>query len=280
MHPTEALAWAGLGVVTAYFLAGCGLLYRLVLEDHGPEVARRAVAFLAFTPGGVYYTAVYPLALLLLGVVGCFWALRQGRWALAGLAGLWAAVAQVPGCLLVFPFAWRYLAQLRGRVGPSALWLLLIPLGPAVWLAYLWTLTGDPLAPVTAAYRLWPHRSAWPWETLLGQATRILAEPERHALGLVNLGAAVWALGTSLWALRAGHASWGLWGLAVMCLYLSVPAAEPLEGIVRYGLSVLPMWLALARLARHPLAEAAVVACSAAFLGLLTALSINGFWVA
>ncbi|MBI4495189.1 MAG: hypothetical protein HY690_20630 [Chloroflexi bacterium] len=280
MHPAEAVAWAGMAVVFVAFLVGCVLLYHVVLEDHGPDVARRTVTCLAFAPGAVYYTAVYPAALLLVGVAGCFWALRQERWAMAGLAGLWAALAQVPGCLLVFPFAWEYARRRRGRIGLSSLWVLLIPLGPALWLAYLWTLTGDLLAPVTAAYNLWPHHSAWPWETFVAHARAVLSNPTHFALGLLNLATALTALGASAWALRAGHASWGIWGLAVMALYLSVPAAEPFEGIVRYSLPVLPLWLLLARLARRPLVEAATIGTLGMFLGLLTVLYLNSFWVA
>jgi hypothetical protein len=186
------------------------LLYRLVLADYSPDVARRTAAFITVSPAAVYFTAVYPTALLLLGVAGCFLALRQERWALAGVAGLFAAVAQVPGCLLVLPYAWEYLVRRRGRIGPSALWVLLIPLRPGLWLAYLWTLTGDLLAPVSAAYALWPHRSAWPWDTIVSQALRIFANPAHHALGLVNLAATGLAIAASLWALAVRRASWGL----------------------------------------------------------------------
>jgi hypothetical protein len=65
-----------------------------------------------------------------------------------------------------------------------------------------------------------------------------------------------------------------------MTLYLSVPASEPREGIVRYSVQVLPTWLLLARLARHPLAEATTLAALSVFLGLLTTLYVNSFWVA
>lgn len=280
MQPAEAVAWAGVALVLIAFLVGCVLLYRLILEDHGRDVARRAVALLAFGPGAVYYTAVYPAALLLVGVVGCFWALRRQKWALAGLAGLWAALAQVPGCLLVFPFAFEYVRRRRRHIGPSALWVLLIPLGPALFVAYLWTVTGEPLAPVRAAFNLWPHRAAWPWETLVYDAQVVLQSPSKHALELVNLAVSLAALSASVWVLRSAQASWGIWGLAVMALYLSVPASQPLEGLVRYSLPVLPVWLVAARVARHPFLEGTLVGILAVFLGLLTALYVNSFWVA
>lgn len=279
MRMTEAVFWAGVVVTTVSFLVGAVMFFRLIEKEHGPDVARRAVALLAFAPGALFYSAGYPEGLLLVGVVGCLWALRRERWALAGFAGGLAAVSHVPGSLLVLPFAWDYLRR-RGRPGRAGLWVLLIPLGPVLWLAYLWTLTGHYLAPVSAAYAYWPHRSAWPWETFVGGIDTLFRDTETYALSLVDLGATLAALGASVWALRAGYASWGIWGFAVLALYLAVPAAKPFEGMLRYVLPVLPIWLLVARLTRHPLLESAAVAILAVFLGLLTALYVNTFWVA
>lgn len=280
VSPGGAVLWAGLLIVLVAFAIGAALLYRLVLEDHGPDVARRTVAMLAFAPGALYYTAPYPEALLLAGLTGCLWALRCHRWLLAGLSGCFAALAHVPGCLLVVPFAWEYLRRCKGRIDASGLWLLLIPLGPALWLLYLWTLTGDPLAPARVAQTYWPHRWAWPWETLLRGAQIALANPQWEIIELLNVVAVGAALGAALWALRAGHASWGLWSLALLALYLSLPAFRPLDGMLRYTLPVLPLWLLLARVARHPAIEGGVIGALATLLGLMTALYVKGYWIA
>lgn len=280
VSPGAAVMWAGLLVVFCAFLGGAALVYRLVAADHGPDVARRATTFLAFAPGAFYYTAPYPEALLLAGVAGCLLALRHQRWLLAGLAGMAAAVAHVPGCLLALPFAWEYLLRRRGRIGPSVLWLLLIPLGPGLWLLYLWTLTGDFLAPVTAARAFWTHRPAWPWETVAHAIPLAFRQPYPDVQVLLNLVATLLAAGAAVWALRAGHASWGLWTVALLALYLSLPAYEPLDGMLRYSLAALPIWLLLARMARHPALEAGILGLLTTLLGLLTAMFIRGYWIA
>jgi hypothetical protein len=280
ISPGGAVLWAGLIVVFAAFSLAMVLFYRLVDAQEGPDVARRAVAFLAFAPGALYFTAPYPEALLIGAVAGCLWALRCERWALAGLAGGLGAVAHVPGCLLAIPFAWEYVTRRRGRLDWSALWVFLIPLGPAIWLAYLWTLTGHPLAPVRAAQTLWPHRWHWPWETLATGAHAALSNHRWEMLEVLNLWAVMLALVSLLWTLRVGPVSWGLWGLAVLILHLSLPAYKPFDGMLRYTLAILPTWLLLARLARHPAAEGAIIGALAALLGLLTALYIRGHWVA
>jgi hypothetical protein len=275
----ERVAIAGMAIVLVTFLAGLVVTYRLVLVHASPEIARRTVSLLAFAPGAVYYTAPYPAALLLLGVAGCLLALHHGRWTLAAIAGGWAAAAQVPGCLLVFPFVWAYLARER-RIRPSLLWGLLIPLPPALWLLYLGQQVGDPLAPIHAADKLWNHTRAWPWQPILDALGPALDRPSEHALRWLNLFATFGALAASTWTLMRGPRAWGVWGLALLTLYLVVPAKEPLEGVVRYGLPVLPVWLVAARLCRHPIAEGAVIGLLAAFQGLLVALYVNGFWVA
>ncbi|MBI3967627.1 MAG: hypothetical protein HY329_18475 [Chloroflexi bacterium] len=274
------IAWAGLLVVFVAFAVGLVLLYRMVLEDHGPDIARRAIAFLAFAPGAFFYTAAYPEALLLAGTVGCLWALRHERWLLAGLAGCVAAVAQVPGSLLVSPFAWEYLRRRRRRLGPSLLWGLLIPLGPATWLAHLSLTTGELLAPVSRANKFWAHYYAWPWDTVSLGVARVLGGSAIELLDLLNLTITLAALGASFWALRAGHTGWGIWSLAVLALYLSVPSVRPFDGMLRYCLPIVPLWLLAARVVRSPALEGGVIGGLAAVLGLLTALYVNGYWIA
>jgi hypothetical protein len=289
--PAQAVFWAGFVVVNLTFVAACVMLYGLIKDHFGADTARRVVAVLAFSPGAIFYTAVYPEALLLLGVAACLWALTRRQWALAGVAGMWAALAHVPGCLLVLPFAWEYLrnrgwqirpgwrVQWTWRIGWGWLWAGLMGLGPAIWLAYLWTVTGDPLAPVSAAYKHWPHRSAFPVDTLIVGIGWLLREPDKQVMGFLDLGVTLAAIAASVWALRAGKTSWGIWGLAVLVLYLSVPSGRPFEGMVRYVLPILPMWVLLARAGARPLAESAVIGSLAVFQGLLVALYVNQFWI-
>jgi hypothetical protein len=276
---SERVAVAGLLLVFLAFLAMLVVAYRLMLSYASPEVARRTVCLLAFAPGALYFTAPYPDTLLCLGVVGCLLALHRRRWLAAGLAGGWAAAAQVPGCLLVFPFLWSYVAYER-RLRPSVLWGLLIPLPPALWLLYLGVHVGDPLAPIHAAETYWSHTWAWPWQTIHDALLPALDRPSEHALRWLNLAATFGAILASGWALLRGPRAWGVWGLAVVTLYLVVPAREPLEGVVRYGLPVLPVWLVAAHVCRHPIVEAGVLGLFAAFQGLLVALYVNGYWVA
>jgi hypothetical protein len=241
--------------------------------------ARRGATFLAFAPGALFFSPPYPEGLLLGGVSACLLALHQRRWALAGLAGAVAALAQKPGWLLALPFAWAYLSSER-RVGWSLGWLLLIPLAPLAWLAYLARVVGDPLAPFEAAGRFWEHALAWPWQTLAAAVGLALEAPAENALVWLNLAATVAALVASVWAVARGPRAWGIWGLALLTLYLCLPGEEPLKSILRYGLAVVPVWLLAARWFRHPVLEGVLLGLFAALQALLTALFVHGYWVA
>jgi hypothetical protein len=108
----------------------------------------------------------------------------------------------------------------------------------------------------------------------------VLSDRRDHIILLVNLICAVLVLAASAWALVRGPRAWGAWGVAVLTLYLTIPASEPLDGVLRYMLPILPVWLLPARLLRRPSLEAAALGLESAFLALLTALFVNSYWVA
>jgi Mannosyltransferase (PIG-V) len=279
----DVLVWArvlGLLVALATFLLALALLYRLLISvTRSTDEARRGTTLLAFAPGALFFSTPYPEGLLLAGVSGCLLALHQRRWALAGLAGAVAALAQKPGWLLVLPFAWAYFERER-RLGWSIGWVLLIPLAPLAWLMYLANTVGDPLAPFEAAGKFWEHALAWPWQTLAAGIGLALEAPAENALVWLNLAAALTALVASGWALVRGPRAWGVWGLALIVLYLCLPGEEPLKSILRYGLAVVPVWLLLARWLRHPVLEPVALGLFAALQAVLTAMFVHGYWVA
>ena len=117
----------------------------------------------------------------------------------------------------------------------------------------------DPLAPFEAAGRFWEHSLSWPWQTVGAAIGLALEAPAENALVWLNLAAALTALVASIWAVWRGPRAWGIWGLALLTLYLCLPGEEPLKSILRYGLPVVPVWLLMARWARWPVLEGVLV---------------------
>jgi len=134
------LVITGIVLSTASYFVAMIVLYRLLAADFSPRIAARTVVLLSFFPTSFFFQAVYSEALFLALSLLCFWWSRQGRWRLAGLAGLLAALTRSTGILLVVPMLLFYYRQ-RGwklrHTDARIASLLMVPEGLMVWMAYL-----------------------------------------------------------------------------------------------------------------------------------------------
>ena len=145
-----------------------------------------------------FFSAVYSESLYLALSVGLFWSARHGRWMWVGVLGALAAATRSAGVLLVLPALVLYLhgpredrapdmpGMRRYRLRRDALWLLLMPLGIAIYMAYLGLSGGNALLPFHAQ-DVWNRHFAGPfvgvWDGLRagfdGLRQLLLAEPAR-----------------------------------------------------------------------------------------------------
>ncbi len=159
---------AGMLLSIAAALAAAALLYLLVEGDYGRRVALWAVAFLAFFPTSIFFQAVYTESLFLLASVACVLWARRGRWELAGLAGLLAALTRNTGILLLIPVLIFYGSSIDWRwrrIDRQALWSLLIPAGLAIYMAYQWVDRGNPFL-FQDSQEIWRRHLASPFTSL------------------------------------------------------------------------------------------------------------------
>ena len=130
------------------FLAALWLLYRLTAEVLDEERALWACIVLAVFPFSWVFSMAYGESLFLALSLGSLLAAERGRagWAaiLASLAGL----TRLPGVLLVVPLALILWRRVRDR--RALAWLVLVPLGAALFAAYVAGLTGSAAAIGTA----------------------------------------------------------------------------------------------------------------------------------
>lgn len=293
------------------FAGALVLFYRLVVLDFDEGVARRAVVALAFFPTAFFFSAVYTEAFFLLLVVGAFLAARIGRWWVAGLVGLLAALTRSYGILLLIPFAVLFLQQHRldpRRWFPNVFAVALPALGPAIFAYHLRSVIDDPLAFFTAQTG-WDRYNAAPWETLrCGVATcfalnnepdgvtwtwvrtlvdnptwaTVTSQPWR--LDLANsdgleLGSTLLFLGLAIVGLRALP----LYQTAYLLPGLLVPLFQPsqvhaLMSIPRFGLTLFPLFIVLALVVRARFAGL-LLACSTLLLAFFTMQFVHWYWV-
>lgn len=177
---TDRALWlSGIFISWTAFVAALIALHRLTERVCGSrETAWRTILYLAVFPFSLFFTRVYAESLFLLTTVLAVSRACDGRWARAGVWGALAAVCRPNGILIAIPLG---LMALDLRANPP--WrtiaarlaaLLPIPLALAGYSLYTYTLSGDPLAWLSA-------QSAWgnsignpPWGLLLSMIRQLV----------------------------------------------------------------------------------------------------------
>jgi hypothetical protein len=278
------------------------LLYRVAEERLGADGARRAVLYLALFPFAFFLQAVYSESLYLLLTLAAFVLAERRRFlaagAVTGLALLTrpTAVALLPALALL---AWHERDRLRALAS-----LAVAPLIFAAYPLYLWRAEGDPWA-FLHAQRLWSRhlspagplggiwdglRAGWAGVEQLasGSHRRVYWTPVRDAdpirvatLNLETLAFLLLFLALAFIAWRRFGAPYGLFAVLSLAIPLSVPSERwPLLSLPRFGLTIFPLFLALASLGGRPRAHTAIVAVSSLLLGVSVAQWALWQWVA
>lgn len=250
---------SGLLIANASGFAMLVLLRRLAERELGVETARRSMLYMAIFPTAFYLFAPYAESLFLALTIGCFVALRERRWLLAGLLGGLATLTKSNGILLTVPFAVELYFAWRG--GAARLrWLIcgvLIPSGAAVYAVYCWAKFGDPLA-FAHAQKVWGRTAQAPWVTLASAIGGLIHNSSGGSVAgahlLLNLAAVFVFLALLIPTFRLLPVSYGLYSVAVILYFLTFAVAGSmfaLQGDGRYVLMVFPAFMALGALGRR-----------------------------
>jgi hypothetical protein len=293
---------AGIVVSLAAALGAFLLLYRLAEERLGADGARRAVLYLAVFPFAFFLQAVYSESLYLLLTLAAFVLAERSRFlaagAVTGLALLTrpTAAALLPALALL---AWRERDRVRALAS-----LAIAPLIFAAYPLYLWQAEGDAWA-FLHAQRLWSRhlspagpfggiwdglRAGWAGLEQLASGSHTHrywapvqdADPIRVAtLNLETLAFLVLFVALAVIAWRRFGAPYGLFAALSLAIPLSVPSERwPLLSLPRFGLTIFPLFLALASLGGRPRVHTAIVAVSSLLLGVSVAQWALWQWVA
>jgi hypothetical protein len=312
---------AGILISLVCYGAAMVVLYRLVKADLGSRVALWSVILLSFAPTAFYFQAVYSESLFLLLTLASFAAGRQGRWLLAGLAGLLAALTRSAGLLLVLPLAWMWFEQRRGQaiVLPGATassavastkpsrvlslgWLLLVPAGLLIYMAYTWYRFHNALL-FMSAEKHWHRHLALPTIAVINGTHAVIASVRTIAahpatfftltrlpfrdqwITVSNLTAFLALLiGLVLLAFcwRKLPSVYTLFAAASLGLPLCYPTpGTPLLSMPRFVLVDFPLFIALAAVvAEHRKTRWLLLVVMTAAMMLFTAWFANDMWVA
>ena len=278
------------------------LLDRLAVTRLGEDGARRAVLYLAIFPFAVFLGAVYSESLFLLAALASFVLAERGRFLSSGIAAGLAWLTRPIGIALL-----PALAVIAWRAPGRARALLELATAPAVFALYplyLWWRLDDPfaflhaedtwgrhLSPAGPFGGVWDGlRAAWAGVRQLASgsdATRYWSavqdtDPDRvAAINLTQLAFLVLFAFLTVIAWRQLGAPYGLYAALSLAIPLSVPSERwPLLSIQRFGLTVFPLFMALAIVGSRPRVHTAVVVVSAVLLGVVSAQWALWQWVA
>lgn len=280
-HPLAA----ALLVSNLAFLLALAVVHDLTRAERSEGVARTTTLLLCTFPTAFFFFAPYSEPLFLLLAALALRAARGGRWALAGAAGLGAALTRNVGVIVAAALAAE--AVQRRREGERCLVRGLLAAASAASGTLLYLLTwqvrsGDLLAPLHQQ-ATWQRSFSWPWSTLV-QATRIALRYVGQTNGpywLLDWMLVVPVLAVSLLALTRYRWAFSvyLWGGLLLPLTFVFPD-RPLMSMPRFVLPLFPaFWAAAELLERWRVPRWAAAAVGAAGLGLLVPLFVNWYYV-
>ena len=255
-------------------------LYKLAKMEFNSDVAVRAVLFLSVFPTAYFLVAPYTEGLFFALTIACVYYARLGRWPLAGVLGLFAALSRIAGLLLLPVLLVEYFHQRGwklGRVKLSVVWVFLALGGFLVYLAINFQVTGDAFAFLTVQREHWSNTFD-PW-TGLTRAFSWAANatyPENITIGVAPIGFGVFGLlmvAAAVWRrMRPVYVVYLFlsWGLAVSTSWwISVP---------RYVMAMFPMFMLLGVLSKRKTVTVAVVLVSGVLLVFFTVFFAFGWW--
>lgn len=283
---------AGMVLSNAALLAALFVIYHLACDQSGEQVARRTLLYLCIFPSALFFFAAYNESLFLLLTAGLFLALRRQRWWLAGLLGLLASLTRTTGVLLVLPYLYElWLAResvtssLRKFLS-SALPILLIPLGTALYCIYCWVQTGDPFIFSTVQPH-WGRHLSWPWQGIWQAFVELFQNQPFGSFYqvhiLLDLSATLGFIALAIAGWRKLRSSYTLW-IAVLIFWMllssSVGQPDTLISNQRFVLEMFPGFITLAILGiRYPRLHKALLLLFPTLLAIMSLIFVMNRWM-
>ncbi len=239
------------------------LLYEVALiEGLQSETALRVVFSLIVFPSAFFFFAAYTDSLFLAFVLGAWLAARRGRWLLAGLLGMLAALTRLQGALLTIVLIWSWLVAHHPGFNPfqPMTWIESLPrlrrkswlvtLLPAmafgIWSAYL-RFSGLGSVP-DALISQWNIKTVLPWQGIW-LFFECLFTTERIFVDYIDLLTLVFIVILLIMGIRkiAPPLSAYAW-LTLLLFFMRGSPPHLLDSFSRYMLAVFPAFLVLGQI--------------------------------
>lgn len=139
---------SGLLLSHLFLILALFYLYKLIRLDYKAKTAKYTLILLLLFPASFFFGSVYTESLFLLLIVLSFYFARKNNYFLAGVFAALASATRITGIFIWPALAYEYWLtngkDLKKAFNPSALWLLLPPLGLLSFIRFQALKTGDP----------------------------------------------------------------------------------------------------------------------------------------
>jgi hypothetical protein len=273
------------------------VVYRLTEVEFDTDLARRTILLLCVFPTSFFLFAPYSESLFLALAAGALLSARRSNWPLATVLAAGATATRSIGVVLAAAITVESARQAvvarragDGRASGKQLATgvartLAVAVGSvagvAGYLGWWWVKAGTPRLPFEAEGG-WQRRLEWPWVTVWQGVREGLRWIGVYAGGyqLIDLLIVAIVLGAAGWALVRTPLMFRVYTAGSIAAPLCVVfAGRPFMSMPRFALVVVPLFWALAALSRRFHATGAVVATSAAGLGICALLFVNWYWI-
>jgi Gpi18-like mannosyltransferase len=276
---SSALLISNISLILALYF-----IYRLTEIEKDEDTARRAIWYQALFPGSIFLFAPYTESLFLALAAGSFYAARQKKWWLAGIAGALASGTRNIGVLLIVPLAIEFFRQYKKKETENlkhAAWLMLTPLGLLSYIMYWWLTSGNPLIFVQGQEH-WHRTFSFPWITVgtgIWQAYEYI-----HAYpGAVYALEAIAVSGAIIFgvvAFRTLPASYGTFIFLSLTPALSAPfSGRVLMSCMRFSSVLFPVFITLASVTRNENIDQLIKLVFAGLFGISLALYVTSHFM-
>jgi hypothetical protein len=227
---------SGLVISNLGLLVTCAYLYKLASLDGDKDTALRSVKYLLLFPTAFVLSGVFTESVYLALIVASFYYAKKGKWYIVGILGLCLAMTRSIGVLVFIPMLYEYLKASGfklNRIKPDIAFLLLIPAGLLLFMAYNIHIAGDPLAFIHAESE---------WGKQVGNPILVLLQ---GVIGLKpNALFALAVLGIlTIFYKEIGFSYWIVGAYSIL-----VPALASVGGMHRYTSVIFPLFILLAKL--------------------------------
>lgn len=240
------------------------LAYKITAEEVGESFSYRTLIYLITYPAGFYFVAAYSESLFILLALTSVWQAKKGRFFLAGLLGILAALSRLTGALLFIPLFLAWWQFHGGVLWPASMvvkhpffkswvhwvsaWPTFLPiLGSLIFQAYRYSI-GLPSMNATY-YHYWSQKPSVPGHAIVVAIRQIILDVGlgRDIALVLDIGCVIFLVITTYFVFKFIDFVWGGYNV-VLLLFMLLPTSEkvPLIGYMRYVLPFLPSFMVLA----------------------------------